>query len=105
MCPRRAGRRMHSRRCRHRPDVQGVSSTRRPPAAGSSRRNGEQGTPVGGCLIEGDSMARGQTAVSATTIEAAFGLAVERYAELGVDVEAALAAVAAVPMSLHCWQG
>jgi L-rhamnose isomerase len=50
-------------------------------------------------------MARGQTAVSATTIEAAFGLAVERYAELGVDVEAALAAVAAVPMSLHCWQG
>ena len=42
-------------------------------------------------------MARGQTAVSATTIEAAFGLAVERYAELGVDVDAALAAVAAVP--------
>jgi len=39
------------------------------------------------------------------TIEAAYALAVERYAEVGVDVAQALAAVAAVPVSVHCWQG
>jgi L-rhamnose isomerase len=38
-------------------------------------------------------------------IEAAFALARERYAELGVDADAALARLAAVPVSLHCWQG
>ncbi len=38
-------------------------------------------------------------------IEAAFTLAVERYAALGVDVEAALATLATVSLSLHCWQG
>jgi L-rhamnose isomerase len=36
---------------------------------------------------------------------AAFRLATEAYAELGVDVEAALTSIAAVPISLHCWQG
>ena len=30
---------------------------------------------------------------------------VGRYAELGVDVEAALAAVDSLPISIHCWQG
>lgn len=34
-----------------------------------------------------------------------FSVAKERYAELGVDVEAALAAAASLPLSLHCWQG
>ena len=38
-------------------------------------------------------------------IEAAYKLAQERYAELGVDVDAALKKLAAIPISLHCWQG
>jgi L-rhamnose isomerase len=38
-------------------------------------------------------------------IERAFGLAKERYAELGVDAGAALERLARVPVSLHCWQG
>ena len=37
--------------------------------------------------------------------EAAYSLARERYAELGVDAEAALQTLATVPISLHCWQG
>lgn len=36
---------------------------------------------------------------------AAFTLARERYAGLGVDVDAALRRLAAMPVSLHCWQG
>ena len=35
----------------------------------------------------------------------AFALARERYAELGVDVVAALGRLAAIPISLQCWQG
>jgi L-rhamnose isomerase len=35
----------------------------------------------------------------------AYALARERYAELGVDAEAALAALAGIAVSLHCWQG
>src|SRR5688572_27188882 len=31
--------------------------------------------------------------------------ALERYAELGVDTEAALSRLASVSISLHCWQG
>jgi len=31
--------------------------------------------------------------------------AASRYAELGVDAEAALAAVDSLPISIHCWQG
>ena len=27
------------------------------------------------------------------------------YAEAGVDTEAAIAALSAVPLSVHCWQG
>ena len=38
-------------------------------------------------------------------VEPAYALARERYAALGVDTEAALAALANVPVSLHCWQG
>src|SRR5690349_2629924 len=38
-------------------------------------------------------------------IQAAYELARERYAELGVDVGTALTALATVPVSIHCWQG
>jgi L-rhamnose isomerase len=38
-------------------------------------------------------------------IEHAFALARDRYAEAGVDVERAMGAAAAIPVSLHCWQG
>ncbi len=38
-------------------------------------------------------------------IEAAWRLACEAYAEHGVDAEAALARLSAVPLSIHCWQG
>ncbi len=35
----------------------------------------------------------------------AYTLAHERYATLGVDTDRALAALAKIPVSLHCWQG
>jgi L-rhamnose isomerase len=35
----------------------------------------------------------------------AYRLAQERYAALGVDTDAALARLATIPVSLHCWQG
>ena len=35
----------------------------------------------------------------------AFSFAAQSYAELGVDVEAALTRLATIPISLHCWQG
>jgi len=38
-------------------------------------------------------------------IEKSYPLARERYAELGVDTDSALATLAGVPLSLHCWQG
>ena len=34
-----------------------------------------------------------------------YQLAREQYAELGVDVDQALAALSKIPVSLHCWQG
>lgn len=34
-----------------------------------------------------------------------FEWAKEQFAALGVDVEAALDALDATPISLHCWQG
>jgi L-rhamnose isomerase len=40
-----------------------------------------------------------------TPIERAYALSRERYAELGVDTEAALSRLATIPVSLHCWQG
>src|SRR5258708_7924490 len=36
---------------------------------------------------------------------AAFDLARAQYAELGVDVDAAMAKFSAIPISIHCWQG
>src|ERR1700733_573698 len=41
---------------------------------------------------------------SSRKISAAYRLARETYAELGVDTEAALARATAVPIPLHCWQ-
>ena len=38
-------------------------------------------------------------------IRTTFDLARDRYAELGVNVELALAQLRAIPVSLHCWQG
>lgn len=38
-------------------------------------------------------------------IETAYRAATESYAALGVDAEAALAELARLPLSLHCWQG
>jgi L-rhamnose isomerase len=40
-----------------------------------------------------------------TSIEQAFRLACERYAELGVDCQAAIERLSKIPISLHCWQG
>jgi L-rhamnose isomerase len=34
-----------------------------------------------------------------------YELAKERYASLGVDTDAAMQALASIPISLHCWQG
>src|SRR5580658_6907543 len=38
-------------------------------------------------------------------VEQSYSLAKERYAALGVDTDKALKKLAAVPISLHCWQG
>ncbi len=38
-------------------------------------------------------------------IEGAYQAAKERYAELGVDTDAAMARLVRIPISLHCWQG
>jgi L-rhamnose isomerase len=40
-----------------------------------------------------------------TQVQAAYGIAKERYAALGVDTDAALQRLAQIPISLHCWQG
>ena len=40
-----------------------------------------------------------------TTIEKAYSLARERYAEFGVDTEEAIRTLGSVAVSLHCWQG
>lgn len=42
---------------------------------------------------------------NASSLESAYRIAQERYAALGVDTEAALARLAGVPISIHCWQG
>ncbi len=39
------------------------------------------------------------------TIDAAYQLARQQYAAWGVDVDAAMRRLEAVPISLHCWQG
>ena len=38
-------------------------------------------------------------------VEQSFALAKERYAEFGVDIDAALKRLGSIPISLHCWQG
>ena len=43
--------------------------------------------------------------MSDTSVALAFEHARDRYAALGVDVDAALRRLATVPISLHCWQG
>ncbi|NMA43464.1 MAG: L-rhamnose isomerase [Oligosphaeraceae bacterium] len=43
--------------------------------------------------------------MSKKSVETAYKLACERYAELGVDAEAALKKLVKIPISLHCWQG
>lgn len=40
-----------------------------------------------------------------SAIEAAYAAARDRYAEIGVDTDAALARLGGLPISLHCWQG
>jgi L-rhamnose isomerase len=45
------------------------------------------------------------TKPSEKSLESAYGLAKERYGQFGVDVDAALKALAKTPISLHCWQG
>ena len=42
---------------------------------------------------------------SAEQVSQAYELASEAYAELGVDVKAAMAALEKISISLHCWQG
>ena len=39
------------------------------------------------------------------SVQTAYALARERFAELGVDTDAALKTLDAIPISLHCWQG
>lgn len=42
---------------------------------------------------------------SKSSLDRSFELACERYSELGVDAARALEILAAIPISLHCWQG
>ena len=44
-------------------------------------------------------------AESLKQMEQAYSLAKERYAAIGVDVEAAISSLSRVAISLHCWQG
>jgi L-rhamnose isomerase len=48
---------------------------------------------------------KSRRARSARAVQSSYRLAHERYAALGVDTERALAALANIPVSLHCWQG
>jgi len=43
--------------------------------------------------------------ISSESVEAAYKIAKERYAAIGVDVDAAIEKALTVPVSLHCWQG
>ena len=40
-----------------------------------------------------------------TSVEQAYALAKERYAELGVDCDRATEVLKSIPISIHCWQG
>ena len=39
------------------------------------------------------------------SIEKAYKLAREQYAEMGVDTDVAIKRLENIPISLHCWQG
>lgn len=39
------------------------------------------------------------------SIEQAWDLAKQRFAAVGVDVDAALTRLDTLPVSMHCWQG
>jgi L-rhamnose isomerase len=54
-------------------------------------------------LNNGESLMRHQP--TEQQIQDVYTLAQERYALLGVDTDAALARLAGIPVSLHCWQG
>ena len=43
--------------------------------------------------------------MTADTIEKSYALAKERYAQWGVDADAALKRLAGVAVSMQCWQG
>lgn len=43
--------------------------------------------------------------MSKKNIEKAYGLAREQYAQIGIDTEKVLKKLAAIPISMHCWQG
>jgi L-rhamnose isomerase len=45
------------------------------------------------------------SAKSQKSVSKSYEAAKARYAEIGVDTEAAMAALAKIPISLHCWQG
>ncbi len=69
-------------------------------AAPPRRKAANRRTPDSVC------QGRGFRFASATPMSAsAYSLAQECYAEHGVDTEAALATLASIPISLHCWQG
>ena len=40
-----------------------------------------------------------------STLEKAYEIAKQQYAEIGVDTDRALERLAGIPISLHCWQG
>src|SRR4051812_21239504 len=44
-------------------------------------------------------------AITDKLVNDAYALARARYADLGVDTDGALATLAAIALSLHCWQG
>ena len=43
--------------------------------------------------------------MDSTTIEKTYASARDRYAQLGVDTDKALARLQTISISLHCWQG
>jgi L-rhamnose isomerase len=43
--------------------------------------------------------------MTTNAVESAYRFARARYADVGVDVDRALAALGEIPISLHCWQG
>jgi L-rhamnose isomerase len=40
-----------------------------------------------------------------SSIDNAWALAKERFAQLGIDAEAAIKQLDSLPISIHCWQG